>query len=373
MRNFALSEVEKYAELRGNYLNMKKILFIIGSPNQTSQMHKIASNLPEYDCYFTQFFSDNLLIKNVVKTGLLDQTILAGHWKKKADDYLKRHNLKNDYAGKVYNNTYDLVVLCTELIVPTSVRHIKTVWVQEGMVDPLTNRAKIVRALNLPGFLGGSTALNGSANLCDVYCAASNGYKDYFSKLGTEEEKILVTGIPNYDDISGTIVDNDFPHQGYVFVATSDIRECYGKDDRPAFLKRAAKIANGRKMIFKLHPNEIVERAVREIKENTPEGTLIYTDGNINHMIANCVELITQYSTVVYTGLALNKKVHSYFEIDFLKRHMPVQNAGQSAAIIAQVCREYIEHKDDLRGFLAKMKRSLESKKAHQEEQLQLA
>ncbi len=350
---------------------MKKILFIIGSPNQTSQMHQIASNLPEYDCYFSQFFSDNLLIKSVVKSGLLDQTILAGHWKEKADKYLRDNNLKNDYAGRVFNNNYDLVVLCTELIVPSSLRHIKTVWVQEGMVDPLTTRAKIVRSLNLPGFLAGSTALNGSANLCDVYCAASYGYKSYFSNLGTDDEKILVTGMPNYDNISGTIVNNDFPHQGYVFVATSDIRECYGKDDRPAFLKRAVQIANGRRLIFKLHPNEIVERAVQEIKENTPSDTLIYLDGNINHMIANCSELITQYSTVVYTGIALNKKVHSYFEIDFLKRHLPIQNGGQSAGIIASVCREYIEHKDDLKGFLAKMKRSLE-KKEQPAEQLEL-
>jgi hypothetical protein len=352
---------------------MKKILFIVGSPNQTSQMHQIASNLPEYDCYFSQFFSDNWFIKAVVKTGLLDQTILAGHWKAKADKYLKDHNLKNDYAGRVYGNTYDLVVLCTELIVPSSVRHIKTVWVQEGMVDPLTTRAKIVRALNLPGFLAGSTALNGAANLCDVYCAASHGYKNYFTKLGTDGEKILVTGIPNYDNILATIVDNDFPYHGYVFVATSDIRECYGTDDRPAFLKKAVQIANGRRLIIKLHPNEKVGRAVREIKENTPPDTLVYTDGNINHMIANCSELITQYSTVVYTGIALNKKVHSYFDIDFLKRHLPIQNGGKSAALIAQVCREYIEHKDDLRGFLANAQRLSEPKLDQPAAHLQLA
>ncbi len=352
---------------------MKKILFIVGSPNQTSQMHQIASNLPDYDCYFSQFFSDNLLIKSVVKSGLLDQTILAGHWKDKADKYLHNHNLKNDYAGKAYNNNYDLVVLCTELIVPSSLRHVKTVWVQEGMVDVLTSRAKIVRALNLPGFLAGSTALNGSANLCDVYCTASDGYKDYFSKLGTDDEKLLVTGMINYDNIAATIVDNNFPHHGYVFVATSDIRECYGTDDRPAFLKQAVKIAKGRQMIFKLHPNEIVDRAIQEIEDNTPSDTLIFTDGNINHMIANCSELITQYSTVVYTGMALNKKVHSYFEIDFLKRLAPIQNGGVSAANIAEVCREYIEHEDDLKGFLAKMKRSLEAKKQPLENHLQVA
>jgi hypothetical protein len=245
--------------------------------------------------------------------------------------------------------------------------------VQEGMVDVLTDRAKIIRTLNLPGFLAGSTALNGSANLCDVYCAASHGYKEYFSKLGTDDEKLLVTGMINYDNIAATIVDNNFPHHGYVFVATSDIRECYGKDDRPAFLKQATRIANGRQLIFKLHPNEIVERAVNEIKENTPSDTIIFTDGNINHMIANCDELITQYSTVVYTGMALNKKVHSYFEIDFLKRLAPIQNGGVSAQTIAEVCRNYIEHKDDLNGFLAKMKRSLEAKKQPFENHLQVA
>jgi hypothetical protein len=32
-------------------------------------------------------------------------------------------------------------------------------------------------------------------------------------------------------------------------------------------------------------------------------------------MIANCSTLITQYSTVVYTGIALGKEVHSYFDV----------------------------------------------------------
>ncbi len=56
-------------------MKRKKILFIIGSPNQTTQMHKIASELGEYDCYFSQVFSKHPLIKYVVKKGLLDNTI----------------------------------------------------------------------------------------------------------------------------------------------------------------------------------------------------------------------------------------------------------------------------------------------------------
>jgi hypothetical protein len=69
---------------------------------------------------------------------------------------------------------------------------------------------------------------------------------------------------------------------------------------------------------------------------------MVYHSGNTNHMIANCCELITQYSTVVYTGIALGKKVHSYFDVDELKRLAPIQNGGVSAKNIAQVCRGYI-------------------------------
>jgi hypothetical protein len=58
-------------------------------------------------------------------------------------------------------------------------------------------------------------------------------------------------------------------------------------------------------------------------------------------MIANCVELITQYSTVVYVGLALGKPVHSYFDVDDLKRKLPWQNGGTSARRIAAICRGY--------------------------------
>jgi hypothetical protein len=60
-------------------------------------------------------------------------------------------------------------------------------------------------------------------------------------------------------------------------------------------------------------------------------------------MIANCCELITQYSTVVYVGLALGKKVHSYFDLDELKRLAPIQNGGTSAANIAKICRGILQ------------------------------
>ena len=328
----------------------KKILFIIGSPNQASQMHQIASHLPDYDCFFSQLYTKHPIGKIAMRRGLLDRTILAGEFRRKGDAYLERHGLRNDYAQKVYNNQYDLKVLCSDLLVTNELRKGKTIWVQEGMTDPITAWGKWTWRLGLPGYWARNTAFNGAGNICDIYCAASPGYKDQFIRYGTEAERIVVTGIPNYDN-SAALLKNDFPRRGYVMVATSDIRECFNKDDRPAFIRKCVRIAAGRPLLFKLHPNEIRERAIAEIKEFAPKAT-IYTEGNTEHMIANCDELITQFSTVVYIGIALGKKVHSYFDVDELRRLAPVQNGGTSAVTIAGICRRYVEYKGTKEEFL---------------------
>jgi hypothetical protein len=320
----------------------RKILFIIGSPNQTSQMHQIASRLPEYDCYFSQIYSKHPIISRFVAGGLLDNTIFAGEFKRKADAYLVQNNLRNDYARGIYYNDYDLALLCTDLLVTRELRRIKTVWVQEGMTDPITGWGRFTRRLGLPPYWAMNTAFNGCSNVCDLYCAASQGYKEQFSRLGTEASRIIVTGIPNYDN-AAALLRNDFPHHGYVMVATSDTRETFKKDDREKFIAHCVRTAGGRRLLFKLHPNEQKDRAIGEIRAFAPSDALIYTEGNTEQMIANCDELITQYSTVVYTGIALGKKVYSYFDVNTLKALAPIQNGGSSADHIADICRQYIE------------------------------
>lgn len=319
----------------------RKILFITGSLNQTSQMHQIAQQLGDYDCWYSQFFTDLKWVNSLIKhTKLLDGTILAGQFKQKSEAYLRKHNLQIDYQAK--KNNYDLVVYCSDLHIPQRMRQTKTVWVQEGMIDKYTWVSRIVQALKLPPILSGNTSLNGSSNVCDIYFTASEGYKKYLSDLGTDSRKIMVTGMPNYDNIQ-QYLDNDFQHRNYVMVATTDMRETFRWEDRPAFIKEAVKIADGRKLLFKLHPNEKFKRAEAEIRKYAPAGTLVYQSGNTNHMIANCTELITQYSTVVYVGMALGKKVHSYFDKQQLEALEPLQNNGMSAANIADVCRNFIE------------------------------
>lgn len=150
------------------------------------------------------------------------------------------------------------------------------------------------------------------------FCVASEGYKRFFVGKGVPAERIVVTGIPNYDnlrsDAASPALVNEFPYHGYVLVATSDARETFKLDNRRKFIQQALEIANGRTLIFKLHPNEQIARVRREIESVAPHA-LIFSEGNIDPMIANCEVLITQYSTVVYTGIVLGKEVHSYFPL----------------------------------------------------------
>jgi hypothetical protein len=328
----------------------RKILFITGSMNQTLQMHQIAAHLADFDCWFCHLFPDTPILKAVLKyTPIANGTVLSPHFKVKAENYLVQNGLQIDDEGN--KNQYDLVVNCTDMVVAEKFRQTKTIWVQEGMIDKQTLLTGMVRTLGLPPYFTGNTSLNGSTNVCDIYCTASLGYKNYFAKLGTDPSKLIVTGIPNYDNQCQYLL-NDFPYHDYVMVATTDMRETYRFENRPGFIQRAAKIADGRQILFKLHPNERVGRAESEIKRYAPAGTLIYNCGNTNQMIANCCELVTQYSTVVYTGIALGKKVHSYFDVEELKRMAPIQNGGISAKNIAQVCRRYINFNGKKENFL---------------------
>ncbi len=329
-------------------------------------MHQIASLLPEYDCWFSQIFTDSKFLNFLIKyTPLANGTALAGQFRKNTENYLKSHNLQMDY--KAQKNNYDLVVFCSDMIVPARLRNNKTLWVQEGMIDKATLMTRIVKTLSLPIALTGNTSLNGSTNICDIYCAASTGYKDFFTKNGTDSNRIIVTGIPNYDNLE-RFTDNNFPYRDYVMVATTDMRETFRHENRPEFIKEAVKIADCRRLLFKLHPNENFERAEREIRRYAPLGTLLYHTGNTNEMIANCSELITQYSTVVYTGLALGKKVYSWFDGEQLKALMPIQNQGTSAQNIAGICRDYMEFNGNRKSFLKRYKYQAAEVYKHEEE-----
>ena len=319
-------------------MKRKKILFIGGSLNQTTIMFKIYKNLcDEFDCFFSAYYTDGFL-DFFVQRGFVDFSILGGNFRNQTEEFFRNNNLQIDYKGLA--DDYDLVFTGSDLIMPKNIRNKKVIHVQEGMTDPVTIGYYLVKYLKFPRWIA-STAATGLSKNYDLFCVASQGYKDFFIKNGAQKEKLVVTGIPNFDNAK-KFLQNDFPHKNYVMVATSDSRETFKFENRKKFILDCVKIANGKQILFKLHPNEKFERAKKEIEKFAP-GSLIYQQGITDHMIANCDVLITKYSSVVYIGLALGKEVHSYFNLEELKKLMPIQNNGTSAERIAKLGKQLIE------------------------------
>lgn len=318
----------------------KKVLLIGGSLNQTKMMHAVGRELePDYQCFYSPYYADGF-IDLCARWGLADWTVLGGEFRAQTERYIAENRLKIDYRGN--RHQYDLVLTGSDLIVPRNIRSSRIVLVQEGMTDPENFMFYLVKWLKLPRYFA-STSTNGLSDMYHTFCVASEGYKSLFVRKGADPKKIVVTGIPNYDAVD-RFRQNRFPYRNYVLIATSDARETFKWDNRRRFLKEAKKIAGNQQIIVKLHPNEQVARATREVKAILPEA-LIFKDGPTEAMIANCDTLICQYSTVAYIGLILGKEVHSYFNIDFLRSLLPIQNEGSSGKCIAGICRNLLENR----------------------------
>jgi hypothetical protein len=323
---------------------MKKILFICGSLNQTTQMHQISKELGGYEHRFTPFYGGRV-VDAMRRLGLIEITIGGNKRRGWCLDYLRDHGLAIDVEGR--QNDYDLVVNCTDMTDQPNIRDKKMVVVQEGILDPETWVYDLVTRLKfLPRWFAG-TSTTGLSFAYDRLCVASEGYRQHFLSKGIAPEKVVVTGIPNFDDCK-RYCENDFPYRGYVLVCTSDTRETFKPDDRPALIRKALRIAAGRQLIFKLHPNEKEHARRKEILALAPQA-LVFQKGSAEEMIANADVVITQWSSTVFVGLALGKEVYSNFPMEELVRLCPVQNGGASARNIANVCREVLGDVEPLR------------------------
>jgi len=316
---------------------MTNVLLICGSLNQTTQMHQVSQQLAEFQCYFSPFYADGIE-DFAAQQGWLDRTALGGRHLTDTQAYLAENHLPVDYRGE--GREYDLVVTCSDLIVPHNIRHKRLVLVQEGITVPERFSYHLVRNFNfMPRYIA-NTAATGLSDAYDLFCVASEGYRELFIHKGVRPEKIAVTGIPNFDNLTENI-ENKFPYHEHVLVATTPFRENMQFENRTAFLQRCVQLAAGRQLIFKLHPLEDAERARREILRMAPQA-LVLTSGNVNPMIANASVVITQQSTCTYVALALNKETYSQLDIHELERLMPLQNKGDSARRIAALCNQVI-------------------------------
>jgi len=305
--------------------------------NQTTQMHQIARHLPEYRQAFTPYYCDGVH-ELMRRMKLLEFTIIGDKLAQRCRSYLQAQNLPIDYGG--HGGPYDLVLTCSDVFLQRNIRGNRIVLVQEGITDPEDRNFRLVQRHRwLPLWIAG-TAATGLSDAYRAFCVASEGYRDFFIRKGAKADKIVVTGIPNFDDCK-RYRENSFPHHNFVLVCTSPLREIFRGEDRKSFILDAVRIASGRPLIFKFHPNEDLARAEKEVNRYAP-GALVFKTGSAEEMIANCDVLITRYSSTVFVGLALGKETYSDYPMDELRRLSPVQN--RSAALnIANVCRRVLE------------------------------
>jgi hypothetical protein len=322
--------------------NGKDVLLICGTMNQTLQMLQIGAELEKlgHRAWFTRYYTTGIYRK-LEDLGLLSFTSILGRQKAQAQATLDSRGVKQDFGGRA--RAYDLVVLCTDLLIPDNLPpNVPWVLVQEGLTEPVTFFSNLVVKLHRFGvpLWAANTSAAGLSGRWTRFCVASQGYADFFAERGCDRSRIVVTGIPNYDNAQ-QLRQLEFPLRDYVLVLTSDLREVFQIDRRMKFLREVRDRNPGEKIVFKLHPNEKRERAEREIRKLFPDAPVFQTEP-AEPMIGHAKKLETQTSTLVFLGLALGIPVTSYLDLDELRRLLPLQNGGRSAANIAQVCAELL-------------------------------
>jgi len=315
-----------------------KVLFILGNHNHNTMLHAIAREMPDCDCWFTPYYCDDYSFVDVLRRAYVLEFVALGHeFRKRCLAFCEEHSLRVDLGGR--QDDYDLVVTCSDLLVPTNVLNKRLIGVQEGMIDPQLFWYRMRKRFEwLPRWAAG-TACTGLSGVYDRYCVASEAYREEFMSRGAPGHRLIATGIPNFDNLAGHRKQGHWI-EGHVLACTSDGRETFRRDDRQEFIRWAVEIAAGRPLVFKFHPNERMSRAVAEVQRYAP-GARWITEGYGEELAANCEVLITEWSTLAFVGLVLGKETYSYRNLDEMRRLLPAQH-GNAAANIAEVCREVL-------------------------------
>jgi hypothetical protein len=315
-----------------------RVLFILGNHNTSTMLHKIAEQLPECERWFTPYYSNAFGFVDILRRlRLLEFAIVGCEYRRRVLRYCAEHDLPVDLGGR--RNHYDLIVTCSDVVVPANVAGTPLIGVQEGMIDPPLFWYRMLGRLPfLPRWAAG-TACTGLSGRYVRYCVASDGYRDDFIARGAPADRLVVTGVPNLDSFRSHVRPGHWI-EGHVLACTSDGRECLRRDDRRDFIRWCLDIAGGRPLVFKFHPNERMSRAVAEVRRWAP-GARVVTEGYGEELAANCAELVTEWSTLAYVGLALGVPTHSYRDLERHRAMIPLQH-GRGAANVAEVCREVL-------------------------------
>src|SRR5262249_52241578 len=166
--------------------------FILGNHNHNTMLHKIALELTECDPWFTPYYCDEWTALDVLRRLHLTEMVALGHkFRARCAAYCAEHGLRVDLGGR--RGDYDLIVTCSDIIVPENVLGRCLVGVQEGMIDPFGPMYRLRQRLPwLPRWAAG-TACTGLSRLYDRYCVASDGYREEFAARGAPRHRLVVT------------------------------------------------------------------------------------------------------------------------------------------------------------------------------------
>src|SRR5262245_52668515 len=178
-------------------MSAKHILLICGTLNQTKAMLAIGAQLTDHHCFYTPFYCDGHLLR-ASQRGQLDFTVLAGPLRERTLLYLRGAGVPVDERGEA--REYDLVVTCTDLILQDNIEHKRIVLVQEGLTEREGLLYRLVKHAGIPRVFA-NTAAFGLSDGYEVFCVASPGARELFRDKGVRDEKMIVTGIPNFDHV----------------------------------------------------------------------------------------------------------------------------------------------------------------------------
>src|SRR4030042_2806742 len=154
----------------------KRIFFICGSMNQTTQMHQISKHLPEYEHAFSPYYCDGLH-EIFRRRGLMEFTIIGDKLASRCRMYLENHNLPIDYQGK--NRPSDLVVTCSDVYLQKNIRDNRIVLVQEGITDPESMMFHLVKRLRFLPLWWAGTSTPGLSDAYRAFCVAGEGHRTF--------------------------------------------------------------------------------------------------------------------------------------------------------------------------------------------------
>src|SRR5262249_35139838 len=160
--------------------NAPRVLYICGSINQTTQLRAVYEAMGDHAAFFTPYYGD-WVVDRMRHFGLIEMTIGGNKRRGWCLDYLAKNGLAVDLDGK--GGGYDLVVTCTDLVIPKNVRRYPIVVVQEGILDPESWISRACRSTPFPNWLAGTTC-TGESGLYDRFCVASDRYRHDFIRRG---------------------------------------------------------------------------------------------------------------------------------------------------------------------------------------------